>query len=177
TEPPTERSTAPAVAAMLVSGLLGMLAGDARAFTSSDITFPLTPALSLGERVNRLPFLGNADIVSHSSAWIFERTKDGDRAGTVEIAGKRPYEFPLPEGEGQGEGEEDVQLSAGAAFVAMPLAQWSGSHFRWLHWVEQANTAMFLHGFFLLTPALSLRERENPSQFLGIADIISRSYA
>src|SRR5438034_9606227 len=58
----------------------------------SEISFPLTPALSLGERENRRPLLG-----------------EGDAGGLT-----KPLEkvHPLPKGEGRGEGEAGAQPSA-----------------------------------------------------------------
>jgi hypothetical protein len=56
-----------------------------------DIFFPLTPALSLGERENRPPSLGH--------------TRDGICKASVRYTHAWGRLFPLPEGEGQGEGK------------------------------------------------------------------------
>src|SRR2546428_555355 len=55
--------------------------------------FPLTPALSLGERENPRPAVGKASV-----------------AGTFE---SRELLFPLPQGEGQGEGKAAVRPCRG----------------------------------------------------------------
>jgi hypothetical protein len=55
------------------------------------ILFPLTPALSLGERKNRPPF----------------RVHNQDRVCQASVRKTHSWQmlFPLPEGEGQGEGK------------------------------------------------------------------------
>jgi hypothetical protein len=63
--------------------------GVAHGILKSPATFPLTPALSLGEREPRSP--------SPEQLWF---------AG---CANARPTILPLPEGEGWGEGKRDVQ--------------------------------------------------------------------
>ena len=57
--------------------------------------FPLTPALSLGERENRFP--------SHKCRrfWICE--------AVFRTTANRRRLFPLPKGEGQGEGKSNAQ--------------------------------------------------------------------
>jgi hypothetical protein len=67
--------------------------------------FPLTPALSLGERENGLPVGELPDTPEFSSALLAERRKTGDEAGAVKDLVARELLFPLPGGEGQGEGK------------------------------------------------------------------------
>jgi 5-methyltetrahydrofolate--homocysteine methyltransferase len=62
---------------------------------TSRARFPVTPALSLGERENRLPAQGEPATVSDSAA--------------VETSNSGPRPSPLPQGEGQGEGEGTIQ--------------------------------------------------------------------
>ena len=55
-----------------------------------DLTFPLTPSLSLGERVNHsAPFVG--------TSWL------------TDVQPRRQMLLPLPKGEGWGEGEGSVR--------------------------------------------------------------------
>jgi hypothetical protein len=61
---------------------------------SSATPFPLTPALSLGERENPFPSFGE--------------TGRGNLQSAAEIKKSAESLFPLPEGEGQGEGEAGV---------------------------------------------------------------------
>ena len=69
--------------------------GDILHFAFSSEYFPLTPALSLGERENRPPSFGKTrDAVCQASA----RKTSGHR-----------WLFPLPEGEGQGEAKRRFQ--------------------------------------------------------------------
>jgi hypothetical protein len=76
------------------------------------VLFPLTPALSLGERENRLP------VTRHDPAPGFlprspgESCKSGDAATRRRIVGEPQPLSPLSEGEGQGEGEVCVRLRA-----------------------------------------------------------------
>ena len=59
--------------------------------------FPLTPALSLGEREKRSQFFGEATAEFSSVTHKFYKTIQ--------------RLFPLPEGEGQGEGERGKTIS------------------------------------------------------------------
>ena len=61
-----------------------------------DAAFPLTPALSLREREERLPCLRQSNARQLLAEWNAE--------------------FPLPEGEGQGEGERHVQTAFHSQF-------------------------------------------------------------
>ena len=68
------------------------------AWTGIGVSFPLTPALSLGERENRFPSLA--------------RTCVGVGGTRFRISQKLRWPFPLPEGEGQGEGEQKQRMFA-----------------------------------------------------------------
>ena len=73
------------------SSLRDKTAGASLSVGRPSIAFPLTPALSLRERVNPAPSLGMAG--------------DGIRAGGSRITENIQSLFPLPKGEGQGEGK------------------------------------------------------------------------
>jgi transcription-repair coupling factor (superfamily II helicase) len=79
----------------------------------TDDSFPLTPALSLGERENRPPSSGKSATVSSSA--------------TTRITESEQRLSPLPEGEGQGEGEATSQQASGPTFSSLdafrPLAE------------------------------------------------------
>jgi hypothetical protein len=70
--------------------------------------FPLTPALSLGERENRSPLLSTSQLPGFSKCGggrkVFALLQDGLRL------------FPLPEGEDQGEGERGFRRFPRAMF-------------------------------------------------------------
>ncbi len=82
--------------------------------------FPLTPALSLGERENRSPVALVSDALPRSPDRLNELPprlpvptvrlrRPGDEAGDTRITRSRESLFPLPWGEGQGEGKATVQ--------------------------------------------------------------------
>ena len=78
------------------------------------ISFPLTPALSLGEREARSPSLQN--------------TRDWICPTSAEQIRNAEFVFPLPEGEGQGEGKRDVRkTNAALSPVVVKLLESSGS--------------------------------------------------
>ncbi|MBI3417573.1 MAG: VCBS repeat-containing protein [Verrucomicrobia bacterium] len=60
-------------------------------------SFPLTPALSPGERENRSPGIGESGVAR--------------RAGASGVGENRKASLPLPEGEGRGEGEQDARAA------------------------------------------------------------------
>jgi hypothetical protein len=60
---------------------------------STNAMFPLTPALSLGERETRIPVLEPSGRSSMAEDW------------------------PLPEGEGRGEGEQDMRTALQVIFM------------------------------------------------------------
>src|SRR6266699_1914014 len=118
--------------------------------------FPLTPALSLGERENRPPLRGESNSLSRAGVsvlnrgahgacvaefigswqahWCFERgfpltqaLSLGERENrpprfwqsrTPRLVAARGAVFPLPAGEGQGEGERDAANPNGGECVA-----------------------------------------------------------
>jgi hypothetical protein len=71
--------------------------------------FPLTPALSLGEREHLTPLFTDAEPVGFSIHLSRRKAFEFGRHGC--------WLFPLPEGEGQGEGERDFSTSSGATSV------------------------------------------------------------
>ena len=64
------------------------LRSDADGLRTASVSFPLTPALSLRERVNHLRHFGGAN-----------RARFADGLAAI---------LPLPKGEGRGEGEQDA---------------------------------------------------------------------
>ena len=66
----------------------------------SKAPFPLTPALSLGEREKRSPVLGPKEAGSASTVSSIKRLKAGDITERHRSNGKRRLPFPLPQGEG-----------------------------------------------------------------------------
>src|SRR5437870_978400 len=73
------------------------------------VGFPLSPALSPGERENRPPVLELSEALAVSFALVPEPPKRGDEAKRVTISQKRTGRLPLPGGEGRGEGEWGTQ--------------------------------------------------------------------
>ena len=71
------------------------------------VSFPLTPALSLGERGNGPPSLGH--------------TRDGISQARVRNTNTWRRLFPLPGGEGQGEGEQSVAFPRSYQYVTRSL--------------------------------------------------------
>ena len=67
-------------------------------------SFPLTPALSLGEREKRSPFCLIAKDTRRSCV-LFVKQQDGECNKNGELSSRPHLLFPLPEGEGQGEGK------------------------------------------------------------------------
>jgi len=74
-------------------------------------SFPLTPALSLGEREHRSPRFEKSEATGGLSASKADKTKRGDEATGAIVFKDRADALPLPEGEGRGEGEEPGQIS------------------------------------------------------------------
>ena len=112
--PPAGQSgAAPAVTAMLVGGLVWVsLSGGTSASGYSDGSFPLTPALSLGERENHSPSLENPEplVGSRLNPDLKPEGGDGTRIAMNDAA--RASLSPLPGGEGKGEGEQRVRTSS-----------------------------------------------------------------
>jgi len=84
------------------------------------VAFPLTPALSLGERENRRLSLGcsNAIELSPQSDRSVELPNAGAAIGVFETIKRGEMRFPLPEGEGKGEGEQDIRVRRGAQLLS-----------------------------------------------------------
>jgi len=72
--------------------------------------FPLTPALSLGERENRSPFLvcPVTTVVSPLVICLNEKPNAGDVTKSLRIIHDGQLQFPLPGGAGKVEGERDL---------------------------------------------------------------------
>ncbi|MCI0541558.1 MAG: DUF1587 domain-containing protein, partial [Verrucomicrobiales bacterium] len=90
---------------------------ETRAATSiSNAPFPLTPALSRGEREKRTPSLDESGIASDA--------KSADKTERSALVPHRRTVLPLPEGEGRGEGEGRQQTS-GAQSLANNASHWA----------------------------------------------------
>jgi len=100
-----EGGMAPVTAALLLGGLVLGVFGNVEARSSSDGTFPLSPALFPGERENRSPRLADADIFGRSDALVIEPAIRGIEAKDKGISRRRTDALPLPKGEGRGEGK------------------------------------------------------------------------
>jgi len=73
----------------------------------TNASFPLTPALSLGERENLSPSLDGLSTarISPPRVCLNEEPAAGDDTVALRIIRDCQWRFPLPKGEGQGEGE------------------------------------------------------------------------
>jgi hypothetical protein len=100
---------APVTALLLLGGLMLGALGNAQARSSSEASFPLTPALSRGGRENRPPRLDEANALGGSNASVSERSKRGIEANGEGVSGRRTDALPLPKGEGRGEGEGSIR--------------------------------------------------------------------
>jgi len=83
--------------------------------------FPLTPALSLGERENFSPSLccSNATDFSQPVDRFSEVFNPGVATGIIQRPEDGQTRFPLPEGEGEGEGEQGFRVADRAHFLKM----------------------------------------------------------
>ena len=95
---------APVTATLLLGGLVLGAFGDVQARSNLDVSFPLTPALSLGERENRSPRLAEADTLGRSDVLVSEPAKRGVEVNSEAISQRRTHVLPLHQGEGRGEG-------------------------------------------------------------------------
>ena len=77
---------------------------------TSHALFPLTPALSLGERENPSPVVWRADVAGWFSGRFCEGPESGDNGTRIRIGTGHRLLFPLPQGEGKGEGEATPAL-------------------------------------------------------------------
>ncbi len=75
----------------------------------SNASFPLTPALSLEERKNRSPIVGEANTFDRSVRFPSKEVERGGSEIDVRRNKDASWLFPRPEGEGQGEGEQNVR--------------------------------------------------------------------
>jgi hypothetical protein len=115
----TQSGAAPAVTALLVGGLVWLsLGGGAHALAYSDGSFPLTPALSLGERENRSPVLEKSDVFPDSPALLGAKHSGGAGILIAMNDATRTSLSPLPRGEGKGEGERRVRSATGPLLLA-----------------------------------------------------------
>jgi len=82
--------------------------------------FPLTPALSLGERENLSPSLDGLSTarISPPLVCLNEKPDAGDVTETFRIIRDGQLRFPLPKGEGQGEGEGSVRTRKAVTIIS-----------------------------------------------------------
>jgi anaerobic selenocysteine-containing dehydrogenase len=80
------------------------------ALMDSGASFPLTPALSLGERGQHSAASGKNGALSATDA-AGKQTQRADEAGAAEVSEDQSETLPLPKGEGWGEGKGAVQSS------------------------------------------------------------------
>jgi hypothetical protein len=107
-----EGGMAPVTAALMVGGLVLGLFGNVEARSSSDGSFPLTPALSPGERENSSPRLEEGVDISRSAVSGGEPLKRGVEARSANASRDRSNALPLPKREGWGEGEGTSRTSS-----------------------------------------------------------------
>ena len=84
----------------------------------SRATFPLTPALSLGERENRPPLRGESNALVRAGVLALNRGARGASGSDILPKKDAGCPFPLPAGEGQGEGERNPANQNGRAQFA-----------------------------------------------------------
>ncbi len=70
--------------------------------------FPLTPALTLVERENRLPLRGESNAPGRVGVSALNRGAHAVSGSDARLKQDAGCSFPLPAGEGQGEGERDA---------------------------------------------------------------------
>ena len=85
--------------------------------------FPLTPALSLGERENRPPLRGESNALDRAAVSTLNRGAHGASASDLRLKKDAGGLFPLPAGEGQGEGERDAANQNGRTNFAFSTRQ------------------------------------------------------
>ncbi len=87
--------------------------GCAWTWSAGKRLFPLTPALSLGERENRPPLSGEPNALDRAGISALNCAAHGASGSDVHPKKDAGCKFPLPAGEGQGEGERDVSNQNG----------------------------------------------------------------
>jgi hypothetical protein len=108
---PVGGTPAPAAAAVMLGALLWLGWSNAGSASQSGPSFPLTPALSPGERENRRQRVEKSDAFLSSNARVVGDADRGDGAAGAAMSDRRPGLLPLPGGEGRGEGEGSFRTS------------------------------------------------------------------
>src|SRR5438552_3316928 len=89
--------------------------------SSGVATFPPHSTLSLGERENRPPLLGESNALGRADVSALNRRAHGASGSDARLETDAGCPFPLPVGEGQGEGERDATSPKGRTNFANPI--------------------------------------------------------